>query len=151
MIKIADVLVDMQNILVNSSSIQAFCQTNYSKDLSVFVGADANNLENVDQCPYVVLDRAYSDFDRKNKAIDADAHLYAFFCIYQRAITNKVYQGVTEIDELAQLARWEIMNNLAYPIEFIREFIPSEKIDTPLRPYPIYTLVNTAKIKIMEK
>ncbi len=151
MIKISDVLIDIQGILLSSSAIGAFCQVKYGKAISVFVGADVNNLENIDQCPYVILDRSFSNLERKNLAINIDANLYAFFCIYQKSITGNVYAGVTEIDEFAQIARWEIINNISHPIEFMKEYIPSEKEETPLRVHPIYTLIDTAKIKIMEK
>ena len=148
---IYDALREMFNILKDSDELNKFCKENLGGELSVFLGSDENNLTEIDNAPYIVLDKSYVDFKRVNRQLECDAHFYLFFCIYDEGKKDGVYSGVEKIDKFAYIARWEILKNIKRPVEFLQETIQAEKVDAPLRSYPVYTMLLTGKTVYKEE
>lgn len=151
---ITEILLNIRQAILNSDIIQNFCRNAYNKELKVFLGADERDLPEINNCPYMLLDRGKAKLTDSNTLRNIDAEFYIFLCIYQETVqedaTGIIYQGVVEIDELSRLVRQEICKNVVAPIEFVEEEIPSANENAPLRQYPVYFQFQKAFIKLRE-
>ena len=152
---ITEILVDIRNAIINSASIKDFCNQKYDKDIKVFLGADERDLPEINNCPYILLDRGKAKLQNDNTLREVECDFYIFICIYQSDIQDDgngiIYSGIIEIDQLAQLIRQEISKNVLAPIEFVEEEIPSVSENAPLRQYPVYFQFERANIKLRER
>jgi len=113
-------------------------------------------LPEVENCPYVILDRAEAKYTENNQLRDIECEIFLFICIYQEDITDDgrgvIYKGVEEIDSLAQLIRQEVSKKkLKAPVMWTDSVIPSVSESAPLRRYPIYMQLEKATIKLRER
>ena len=152
---ITEILLDIRNAIINSEAIQDFCFQKYTKEIKVFLGADERDLPEINNCPYILLDRGKAKLQNNNTLRVVECDFYIFICIYQADIQDDgkglIYSGILEIDQLAQLIRQEISKNVVVPIEFVEEEIPSISENAPLRQYPVYFQFEKANIKLRER
>ena len=152
---ITEILLDIRNAIINSQAIQDFCFQKYTKEIKVFLGADERDLPEINNCPYVLLDRGKATLKNSNTLREVEYDFYIFICICQTDIQNDgngiIYSGIIEIDQLAQLIRQEISKNVVAPVEFVEEEVPSVSENAPLRQYPVYFLFERGTIKLRER
>jgi len=152
---ITEILLDIRNVIIDSQLISDFCIQKYGREIKVFLGADERDLPEINNCPYVLLDRGKSKLQDSNTIRNLNGEFYIFICIYQTDIQDDgkgvVYSGILEIDQLARLIRQEISKKIVAPVEFIEEEIPSTSENAPLRQYPIYFHFERANIKLRER
>lgn len=148
-----EALNDIRNILISDTDIKEFCNTKYNKDITVFLGADERDLPDINNAPYILLDRASVKFNEKNLDRDAEYEFYALVCVYQERITKdangSIYNGVLEIDELCYKVR-NAVSAAPLAISFVSESLAGTS-DAPLRRYPIYYHIERAQIKLKEE
>ncbi len=151
---IIEALKDIRDVLINSDEVNSYCQSKYSKNIKVFLGADERDLPEYGNAPYVLLDRGKALFESRNSARNASCDFYMFVCVYQENITNDgngvVYDGALEADELAQIIRQVVTENTKHPVSFKEERLLGET-EISLRKYPIYAQVEMGEIKIREE
>lgn len=151
---ITETLLKVRDALLSSEKIRDFCQTKYDRPVKVFLGADIRDLPEVENCPYILLDRGKAVFKNENMLRDVACEFYLFICIYQPNVQEDqgglIYTGVLEIDSLAQLVRQEICKSVAAAINFTEEEVPSANEAAPLRQYPVYVHFEKADIKTRE-
>jgi len=149
---ITEALLSFREALKVDGDIKDFCNSKYNKDLTVFLGADQRDLPDVNNAPYVLLDRASVRFSEKNLERYGEYDFYLLICIYQDRITKDdagvIYDGVVEIDNLSYLVRKSI-SSLDLPVSFVSESVAGTT-DTPLRNYPVYYHVDHGQLKLRE-
>jgi len=152
MATVAEKLQEIRTLLISSAAIDSFCQSSFGKNLTVFLGADVRNLPEIDNYPYLLLDRGSSTFtDYQNSFADVTSEFYIFICIRDEQLEQPdgrgtIYRGVKQIDRLSQLVRQEICK--AHPeIEFTKEDPVSMSETLPLREYPVYVSLLTGEIR----
>lgn len=146
-----DVLNVIRAGLLQSEAIREWCIRNYRMPLRVHVGADESDLPNVERAPTVVIDRGECAYQTVNQMRTLEMEINVVISIVDDEVvedaTGRVYRGVGRVEELAELVRRELINVQGQLVWTGSSPVVNESMT---RRHPVYAVVETARVKLME-
>ena len=130
MITYSDILQKMRDVLANNQELQDWCQVNYGKQPTIFVGIDERNPPGKKNCPLIILRLDDSEIGKETK--QHEYKILVDWAVLDESVTKNdniiEYRGVYQADAMGQII-WRALPDFSQNISLSRTAYALEPID----------------------